>query len=36
MWENLGGRFMTSDELEEMDIGDETIKRPTYVKAGLT
>jgi hypothetical protein len=32
----LGQGFSSVDRLEEMDIGDETMLRPTYVNAGLT
>jgi hypothetical protein len=32
----LGSRFVSMDELEEADIGDGSIRRPTYVNANLT
>jgi hypothetical protein len=34
--EKLGNRFMLSDELEEIDIGNGSVRRPTYIRAGLT
>jgi hypothetical protein len=32
----LGNRFVSSDELEEVDIGEGSIKQPTYMNANLT
>ena len=33
--EKLGQGFTSADPLEEVDIGDGTIPRPTYVKKNL-
>jgi hypothetical protein len=32
----LGREFCSMDDLNEIDLGDEIVRRPTYVSANLT